>query len=66
MRLNTVILLQSPKLLQLSGIGDSAILGPLGIKTLLDLKTVGKNLQEQVHIFAPDDVFLISELYPFA
>jgi len=37
----------SPKLLQLSGIGDSAILGPLGIRTLIDLKTVGKNLQEQ-------------------
>ena len=41
---------QSPKLLQLSGVGDSAILGPLGIRTLIDLKTVGKNLQEQVRI----------------
>lgn len=39
---------QSPKLLQLSGIGDSAILGPLGIRTRINLKTVGKNLQEQV------------------
>ncbi|KAJ6483613.1 hypothetical protein C8R47DRAFT_1186392 [Mycena vitilis] len=39
--------IQSPVVLQLSGIGDSALLGPLGIKTLIDLKTVGKNLQEQ-------------------
>ncbi|KAJ7929582.1 alcohol oxidase [Mycena leptocephala] len=39
--------IQSPALLQLSGIGDSALLGPLGITTRIDLKTVGKNLQEQ-------------------
>ncbi|THU77696.1 alcohol oxidase [Dendrothele bispora CBS 962.96] len=39
--------IQTPALLQLSGIGDSNLLGPLGITTLLDLKTVGKNLQEQ-------------------
>jgi choline dehydrogenase-like flavoprotein len=39
--------IQSPALLQLSGIGDSAILNPLGITTRVDLKTVGKNLQEQ-------------------
>lgn len=39
--------IQSPALLQLSGIGDSATLGPLGITTLVNLKTVGKNLQEQ-------------------
>ncbi|KAF8815895.1 alcohol oxidase [Phlegmacium glaucopus] len=39
--------IQTPALLQHSGIGDSTVLGPLGINTLLDLKTVGKNLQEQ-------------------
>ncbi|RDB29937.1 Glucose oxidase [Hypsizygus marmoreus] len=39
--------IMTPALLQLSGIGDSAILGPLGITTRIDLKTVGKNLQEQ-------------------
>nr|6XUT_A Chain A, Oligosaccharide dehydrogenase [Trametes cinnabarina]6XUU_A Chain A, Oligosaccharide dehydrogenase [Trametes cinnabarina]6XUV_A Chain A, Oligosaccharide dehydrogenase [Trametes cinnabarina] len=39
--------IQTPALLQLSGIGDSDVLGPLGISTLSDLKTVGKNLQEQ-------------------
>ncbi|KAK1227943.1 hypothetical protein PQX77_009045 [Marasmius sp. AFHP31] len=37
----------TPALLQLSGIGDSAVLNPLGITTRIDLKTVGKNLQEQ-------------------
>ncbi|KAJ7240404.1 hypothetical protein B0H12DRAFT_1134777 [Mycena haematopus] len=39
--------IMSPALLQQSGIGDSALLGPLGIKTQIDLKAVGKNLQEQ-------------------
>ncbi|KAF9269745.1 alcohol oxidase [Marasmius fiardii PR-910] len=39
--------IQSPALLQHSGVGDSDVLGPLGISTLIDLKTVGKNLQEQ-------------------
>ncbi|KAG6860207.1 hypothetical protein C0995_014264 [Termitomyces sp. Mi166 len=39
--------IQTPALLQLSGIGDSAVLGPLGIKTRIDIKTVGRNLQEQ-------------------
>ncbi|KDR73255.1 hypothetical protein GALMADRAFT_228359 [Galerina marginata CBS 339.88] len=39
--------IQTPALLQLSGVGDSAILGPLGITTKVDLKTVGRNLQEQ-------------------
>ncbi|KAF7368744.1 Glucose oxidase [Mycena venus] len=39
--------IQSPVLLQQSGIGDSALLGPLGIQTQIDLKTVGRNLQEQ-------------------
>ncbi|KAK7052557.1 glucose oxidase [Favolaschia claudopus] len=39
--------IQSPVLLQQSGIGDSALLGPLGIQTQINLKTVGKNLQEQ-------------------
>ncbi|CAE6429443.1 hypothetical protein BN14_06483 [Rhizoctonia solani AG-1 IB] len=37
----------SPKLLQLSGVGDTPKLSALGIKTVVDLPTVGKNLQEQ-------------------
>lgn len=39
--------IQSPALLQLSGVGDSSILSPLGISSVVDLPTVGKNLQEQ-------------------
>ncbi|KAJ6450278.1 GMC oxidoreductase-domain-containing protein [Mycena sanguinolenta] len=39
--------IQAPALLILSGIGDLAVLGPLGIKTEIDLKTVGRSLQEQ-------------------
>lgn len=38
---------QTPALLQLSGVGDPALLEPLGIKTLVNITTVGKNLQEQ-------------------
>ena len=39
--------IQSPALLQLSGIGDPAILNSLGIKVLSPLVSVGRNLQEQ-------------------
>lgn len=39
--------IQTPALLQLSGIGDASVLGPIGITTLIDMKTVGRNLQEQ-------------------
>ncbi|KAI0653796.1 alcohol oxidase [Cubamyces menziesii] len=39
--------IQTPALLQLSGIGDPDVLGPLGIPVRNSLKTVGKNLQEQ-------------------
>ncbi|KLO16271.1 glucose oxidase [Schizopora paradoxa] len=39
--------IHTPHLLQLSGIGDPTVLGPLGINTLVNLKTVGRNLQEQ-------------------
>ena len=42
----------TPALLQLSGVGDSAHLGSLGIETVIELKTVGKNLQEQVNIIS--------------
>ncbi|KAH7104577.1 glucose oxidase [Auriculariales sp. MPI-PUGE-AT-0066] len=42
--------IQSPALLQLSGIGDSGHLSGLGIKSVVNLPTVGKNLQEQTMI----------------
>ncbi|KLO04946.1 GMC oxidoreductase [Schizopora paradoxa] len=50
--------LQTPQVLELSGIGDKRILEPFGIKTLVDLPGVGANMQE--HSF----VSLISELEP--
>ncbi|KAI0647347.1 GMC oxidoreductase [Trametes meyenii] len=37
---------QSPQLLELSGIGDEKILSKHGIKTLLNLPSVGENLRE--------------------
>lgn len=38
--------LQSPQLLQLSGIGPAALLGQHGIKVLVDAPQVGENLQD--------------------
>ena len=40
--------LKSPQILELSGIGDSRILKPLGIETIVDLPGVGANLQEHI------------------
>lgn len=37
---------QTPQLLELSGIGNSSILKSFGIPTLLDIPTVGQNLQD--------------------
>ena len=42
---------QSPQLLMLSGIGESLELNKHGIKTIHELKGVGKNLQD--HLFFP-------------
>ena len=41
--------IRSPAILQLSGIGDAELLNGLGIEVLLDLKGVGRNLQEQTN-----------------
>ncbi len=38
--------IQSPQLLELSGVGDPKILGPLGIETVVNLPGVGANLQD--------------------
>jgi choline dehydrogenase len=40
----------SPQILQLSGIGDSALLAQHGIDTLVDSKGVGANLQDHLQI----------------
>ncbi|GAA5839675.1 hypothetical protein JCM9279_005137 [Rhodotorula babjevae] len=37
---------QSPQLLELSGVGNPSILTPLGISTIVDLPAVGENLQD--------------------
>lgn len=39
--------LRSPALLELSGVGNPAILQSLGIKSVIDLPSVGANLQDQ-------------------
>lgn len=39
---------KTPQLLLLSGIGDSTALSALGLKTIVDLPDVGKNLQDHV------------------
>jgi len=43
--------INSPQLLQLSGIGDGAELQKLDIKTVLDLPGVGQNLQDHLEVY---------------
>ena len=42
--------INSPQLLQLSGIGDGALLRSLGITPLIDAKAVGQNLQDHLAV----------------
>ncbi len=42
--------LQSPQLLQLSGIGDAGLLGAMGIPVANDLPGVGRNLQDHLQM----------------
>lgn len=42
----------SPKILQLSGIGDETVLKKAGIKTLHSLPGVGKNLQDHIDVYS--------------
>ncbi|EKM50933.1 uncharacterized protein PHACADRAFT_262829 [Phanerochaete carnosa HHB-10118-sp] len=39
---------KTPQILELSGIGDPKVLEPLGIKAVLDLPSVGTNVQEHI------------------
>ncbi len=43
--------INSPQLLQLSGIGSPRHLGPLGIRTLHELPGVGQNLQDHLEVY---------------
>jgi choline dehydrogenase-like flavoprotein len=42
--------LHSPQLLQLSGIGDSALLSSINVSTVVDLPAVGQNLHDHVFL----------------
>ena len=42
--------INSPQLLSLSGIGDAAVLKPLGIDVLVDAKAVGRNMQDHLAV----------------
>jgi len=43
--------INSPQLLQLSGVGNGAELGALGISTVVDLPGVGENLQDHLEVY---------------
>ena len=43
--------INTPQLLQLSGVGNAAELGPLGIDVRLDLPGVGENLQDHLEVY---------------
>ena len=43
--------INSPQLLQLSGIGPAELLRPLGIRPLVDLPGVGANLQDHLEVY---------------
>jgi choline dehydrogenase len=43
--------INSPQLLQLSGVGDARELEPLGVDVVLDLPAVGENLQDHLEVY---------------
>jgi choline dehydrogenase len=43
--------INTPQLLQLSGVGNAAELGALGISTIADLPGVGENLQDHLEVY---------------
>ena len=55
--------INSPKLLQLSGVGDSNILNKNGIDVIQDLPGVGKNLQDHLEIYIQHKSKLKETLY---
>lgn len=55
--------LVSPLLLELSGVGNPSVLSKHGIETVVDLPTVGENLQDQINnelIYTPPSNFTAS------
>ena len=61
--------INSPQLLQLSGIGDPDLLRPLGIQTIAPLKGVGENLQDHLETYvqyaSTKPITLYSAVNPF-
>lgn len=55
----------TPRLLELSGVGNPAILSQFNIPTVVDLPTVGENLQEHPSVasdfIVKEDVFTFGE-----
>ncbi|KAI0332148.1 GMC oxidoreductase [Cubamyces sp. BRFM 1775] len=47
---------QTPQILELSGIGNKDILSKLGINTLVDLPSVGENLQDHVYVYSIHEI----------
>jgi choline dehydrogenase len=43
--------INTPQLLQLSGVGSAALLEPLGIRPIVDLPGVGENLQDHLEVY---------------
>ena len=59
--------INSPQLLQLSGIGNAEDLRPLGIETMVDSKAVGENLQDHLavsYFYRSTRPTLNDQLYP--
>ncbi|WP_282605238.1 GMC family oxidoreductase [Pelagibius sp. Alg239-R121] len=60
--------INSPQLLQLSGIGPAEVLKPLGIEVLQDSPAVGRNLQDHLgvdHLYRARKPTLNNELHPW-
>ena len=55
--------INTPQILLLSGIGDPALLRPLGISTLADIKGVGRNLQDHLNTSVQHECKLPVTLY---
>ncbi|PAV21553.1 alcohol oxidase [Pyrrhoderma noxium] len=53
--------LQTPQILELSGIGNQSILSKFGIKTEVDLPGVGENLQDHVGVVVINEVETVEE-----
>ncbi|KAI0748355.1 alcohol oxidase [Daedaleopsis nitida] len=55
--------IQTPQLLELSGIGNKAVLDSVGIKTLVDLPGVGENLQD--HTLLAQDFEILGTFFTY-